>query len=243
MDAESSSVSNPSRDPHSGTPHESGPHVTIGRLREYRAHRLGAAEEARIQGHLSVCDDCRELAVDASAFFDPLEPGEVEAEIDKGASWKRLEGALGRQGWFEERRLSRKLWASSALRLAAALVALTVVGLTQFLFGFGTPGKVLVPVGAYKGAGEEIVAVRLPVRLKLSLAVVVEAPSYRVDLFDGYGSRIRLYEGLHADRDGRLPLRLRRWQLAPGRYHLEVRAVPESPGGVFDEFDFEVLPR
>lgn len=240
MNAESSSKSGSPADPRTEALPDSAAHFTVAVLRAYRARRLSADEVARVRKHLAECAECRELAVDVSAFFDPLEPGEVEEEIDKGASWKRLEETLGREEWFEARRQRRRRLASQALFLAAAMVALAVAGLSQIL-GYGATGKVLVPVGAFKGPREEIAAVRLPILLKLSLSAVDDSPTYRVDLFDGAGSKIRSFGGLQTDPSGRLRLRLRRWLLKPGRYHLEARADPGRPGGSFDEFEFEVV--
>lgn len=221
-----------------GGPEGAALHLPVETLRAFRAGLLAAGEAERVRGHLAACEDCRDLADDVGAFFDPDGPGEEETRVDAGASWERLEGSLAREGWFAARRPRRRWRAAAALPIAAALVGLLVLGVARLVFGYGLEPTVLVAAGAYKRGPDEVVSVRLPVFLRL----IPSAPAgaYRVELRDAGGSPVRSYGELRVDRGGRLPLRLRRWELKPGRYRLVVRGASQLPSEPADEFDFGI---
>jgi hypothetical protein len=223
----------------SSAPDDPSGHLSVETLRAYRAGLLAGGEAERVRGHLAACADCEELAADVAAFFEADEPGEEETRVDEAASWSRLEGSLAREGWFAARRSRRRL-AAIALPLAAALVGLLVLGVAHFVFGYGGEATVLIAMGAYKGGDEEVVSVRLPALLRLVPTAPGGAAGYRAELLDGAGSPVRSYEGLGADRGGRVSLRLHRWELEPGRYRLILRAQHQRPAGSAGEFAFGI---
>ncbi len=224
-------------------------HVDRATLIDYRAHRLPEAEELRVQRHLEACVECRDLAVEVSALFDPPEDGEEElTSAEKAAGWTRVHATLEEQGWFAARRPAvaqkevRRWGAAKVALLAAACVVLAMAGF-PYLSMLGAQEQILIPVGAFKGPRDESATVRLPALLKLRLTPTEIAPSYRVDLRDEKDREARTFRRLRPDLQGLLSVRLHRWSLAPGPYRLVVR--PEGPGigDPSGEYQIRILSR
>jgi hypothetical protein len=236
--------------PDSGAPGpsaESGPgghdgHVGIELLRAYREHRLSAEEETRIGEHLLNCPECRELAVDVSAFFDPPEAGEKEPRVDSAATWEGVRASLETEGWFAEQRARQLRRAMRSGLIAAACLVLAIVGLSRYRM-FGAQEQILVSIGAFMGSPDEIVPVRLPALLKLNVAATEGSLIYRAVLSAADGRVARSFSNLRLDPQGRLEVPLRRWTLDPGLYHFAVRPEGGEADGPIDEYQFRVVAR
>ncbi|MAB81467.1 MAG: hypothetical protein CMJ89_19170 [Planctomycetes bacterium] len=112
------------------TPPESGCERVRGRLEELLDGGLDPLEEARDQGHLEACCDCRRERESWESFLGLVRRAEVpgaSAAGEVGRMQRRLDEGLDRRFALEDRARRRVFWSSVATAAAALLVLVGVL--------------------------------------------------------------------------------------------------------------------
>ena len=206
---------------------ETGNHPSEETLELYAMRRLEEAEEARLEEHLLLCEECRERLQAADDYVRAMRTALAELEEERN---RQSEG--GAAGWKPRVRLPKLAWAGAL----AAAVAVTV--LVRPPKG-AEPAPVEVQLAALRGEPAQTrpaVTEGRPLTLRLDAGGVETPPPYEVRVVDADGEgRLTV---VAAPEQGILTVMLPEG-LPAGRYW--VRIFP--PGGAetpLREFGFTV---
>jgi hypothetical protein len=231
-------------------------HPATSQFIAYYRGEIPSAEAAAIREHLSLCDDCSALVLDAAEFFADEDEEEEAAEAttpsdDVEAAWEELRALVSGAKTppspptlilppppsIPQRSLVRSL--AFAYGVAAVFAALSV-GL--FLFkGTSPPQQPQVNAGFYdltsshseRGEGPLPTPVRFrspddSAHLILNPEVVADSARYGVRIRDADGGIIWRSEALELQASGVFHLSLPARAFPPGRYSLELYGIKED---------------
>lgn len=224
-------------------------HPSTSRLIAYHRGQLPPAEIAAVTDHLSLCEDCTGLVLDAAEFF--TEEEEEAAPADLEASWQELRTATSRA---EERPPSpvpvlspppaiprRSLFRSLAFAYGvAAAFAVLSVGLVLFREMSPSP-RLQVNAGLYdltsssseraEAAQATSIRFRAPgdsALLILNPEVIADSARYGVRIYRADGGVVWRSEDLALQALGGFHLSLPAGALPPGRYSLDLYGITEG---------------
>lgn len=223
----------------------------------YHERRLSPEETEEMRAHLAVCPDCTAELLDLA---DLLEGGEGDAAPE--VSSQELEAAWQRQKAHfapiparrEERGGSprRRPWATAALGLAAALLAVIALAqwrtITLLKQPQANPPLInLIPVGSLRQGAEVVPELRPPAesrRVWVILNPTVElepAALYTVEVVGPTGEAVLRFEDLQPSQAANFRLEIPRALLSPGSYEILLeRGAGE--GRLVQKFALDVRP-
>jgi hypothetical protein len=234
-----------------GTEHPSTKHLIA-----YQRGRMPPAEEAAIREHLSLCQECTGLVLDAADFFAD-DQDEEATPADLEASWQRICEAMRIP---DERSPAPALALGGPLRspllqslaFAYALAAtFAAVSVGLFVFAAGGKGPPLQPQAnvriydltssnSQRGDETKLSSIRFRSPVDSALLILnpaqVPAPSaqHGVRIRRGDAALVWQSEDLAPEPTGGFHLGLPAGALLPGKYHLElyeIAAGRETPLG------------
>ena len=204
----------------------------------YHAGEMPAAEEERLQQHLTHCRQCLDLVLDLDSFVEPARPVDAAvSDFEKAAVWRALEGA---------RRVSR--WpAIGALAASVLLAALgyqawrsgvEITELESRIAAISQPQANAVIKDLFPGARqrssagsdprEEIEASDRSVVVLLHLAKDTGHSEFEVAISTLDEGEIDRIPGLHMGEMGELSFTLPSEALPPGEYDLQLFGVGDG---------------
>lgn len=223
-------------------------HPSTNQLIAYQRGELPAVEVAAIREHLSLCEECAALVLEAAEFFADEEEEEANP-ADLEAAWEELRAAIpGKKERppsplpvpppppIQRHSLLRSLSFAYGL---AAIFALASIGL--LLFHEWRPALRpqvnaglydLTPTGSERGFGAPPTLIRFRSRddsalLILNPAVAANSARYGVRIRREDGAVLWRSEGLELLAPGAFHLTLPAGALPPGRYSLELYGITE----------------
>jgi putative zinc finger protein len=237
-------------------------HPSTSRLIAYHRGELPPAEEATVMEHLSLCEECAALVLDAAEFFaDDDEEEATPADLE--ASWQELRAetpraeerppsrvpALSPPPSIPRRSLVRSL--AFAYGLAATFAAVSV-GLILF-HGRSPAPRPQANAGLYdltssnseRGEGTQPTRIRFrspdaSALLILNPAVVPNSSRYGVRIHRTDGAVVWRSEDLELQTLGAFHLSLPAGALPPGRYSLDLYGITEGRERLLGTYRIEI---
>jgi hypothetical protein len=225
-------------------------HPSTSRLIAYHRGELPQTEAAAITEHLSLCELCTALILDAAEFFTDDEEEDAESP-DLEALWQELQTATSRTGkpapspipvvplppTVPRRSLVRSLAFAYGV---AAIFAAASVGLV-FFKATSSPPRPQVNVGLYdltsssseRGESSQLTPIRFQspggsALLILNPAVVANSARYGVRILRADGTAVWRSEDLVRQNSGVFHLSLPAGAFRAGRYSLELYGITQS---------------
>jgi hypothetical protein len=234
-------------------------HPSALRLIAYHRGQIPPAEMETIREHLSLCQACTAIVLDAADFFaedeeeeDEIAPSELAASWDeldaarrRTAASSRPAGPLRREPSSPRRSIFRSLGFAYGLAAILAAVSLGVLAIRET----GFPPRPTANVGLYdmtsasSQRGERVVPTTIHFRspddlalLVLNPAVVPRSARYRVRVRNAIGTLVWSSESLVLQPSGAFHIGLPATAFPPGRYSLSLYGLTagrETPLGSY----------
>jgi len=236
-------------------------HPSHDELHAYAANALDAAEQDRIEDHLSVCRECARTVLDLAALPEE-EPEEVDEEpmpeSARAAAWERLRRAAAPTPPAPFQRRAAPVPAFLPVALAATLVLALGLGWRVIRLGeevrqLSAPRSDvyvtdLLPVGSgrprERGEADVVSPPAWASRVVLILDFPGRAshPEYAVELARAGGPPIWSRRGLRPGPEGTFTLEVPRQWLPPGDYEIRLTGLRGAATEEVARYELRVGP-
>lgn len=232
-------------------------HPSPEQIAAYHEQRLSPDAMEEMRAHLVTCPDCTAQLLDLAALFEAEEdPGAEISPVEMDAAWQRQQARLSPVPpvvRLEERRASaplRRPWATAALGLAAALLAVIALAqwrtIAQLRQPQANPPLVnLTPSGSLRQGVERIPELRVPAEARrvwviLNPTVELDAASYDVEVVAPDGQVVLRLENLQGSEAANFRLEIPSDILRAGNHRILLTRGNAEDREVVEEFDLSV---